>query len=179
MLKIDGFPHAQYDPATKFGFLAYYYPFTAVRDGVLSGEDWRERSYSPEILNYKEGRDEDIKRFVDPFLKLIRHAVTESRANATFLVPVPSSMAAADPLFSTVPKEKYVQHSRNRDNRNSVFCNMLAINDGTLKVADSLVRITTKPERQLGPPINTQNRLRFEPSVPCPRDESLLSQSMT
>lgn len=147
MLKIEGFPHAQYDPATKSGFLAYYYPSTAVRDGVLSENDWRHGSYSPEILNYKEGRDEDIKRFVDPFLKLIRHAVAESKANAAFLVPVPSSMAAADSLFSTVPRKKGVQGSRNRDNRNSVFCSMLAIADGTLKVADSLVRMATKPEK--------------------------------
>ena len=60
MLKIDNFPHAQYDPSTKLGFLAYYYPSTAVRDRVLSEEDWRYGSYSPEILNYKEGRDEDL-----------------------------------------------------------------------------------------------------------------------
>ncbi len=147
MLKIDNFPHAQYDPSTKLGFLAYYYPSTAVRDRVLSEEDWRYGSYSPEILNYKEGRDEDIKRFVDPFLKLIRHAIAEFKASTALLVPVPSSMAASDPQFSTVPRKKWVQGSRNRDNRNSVFCSMLASADGTLKVADYLVRTTTKPEK--------------------------------
>jgi hypothetical protein len=147
MLKIDGFPHAQYDSATRLGFLAYYYPSTSVRDGVLSEEDWRYSSYSPEILNYKEGRDEDIKRLVDPFLKLIRHAVAEVNATNTLLVPVPSSMAAHDPLFSTVPRKKGIKGSRNRDNRNSVFCSMLSIADGNLKVADNLIRTTTKPEK--------------------------------
>lgn len=148
MLKIDGYPHVQYDASSKLGFLAYYYPSTSVRDGVLSEENWRHGSYSPEILNYKEGRDEDIKRFVDPFLKLIRYVVAESKANAAFLVPVPSSMAASDPMFSTVPRKKGVQGGRNRDNRNSVFCSMLAIADGSLKVSDCLVRVATKPEKE-------------------------------
>ncbi len=92
MLNIDGFPHAQFDLASKTGFLAYYYPSTAVKDGVLSEDEWRHGSYSPEILNYKEGRDEDIKRFVEPFLKLIRHSLAEVKVSSACLVPVPSSI---------------------------------------------------------------------------------------
>lgn len=35
MLNIPGFPHAYYNPKEKAGFLAYYYPNKAVKDGNL------------------------------------------------------------------------------------------------------------------------------------------------
>jgi hypothetical protein len=98
-------------------------------------------------LNYKEGRDEDIKRFVEPFLKLIRHSLAEVKASSACLVPVPSSIDAHNIKFSTVPRPKGIQGSRNRDNRNTVFCNMLAIADGSLSVNDILIRKLAKAEK--------------------------------
>jgi hypothetical protein len=99
MIKIDRFPHAHYDSQNRLGYLALYYPLSAVRDGVLSEENWRQESYSPEILNYKVGRDHDIRWFAEPFLNLIHHAVSSITVEATYLVPVPSSIAWNDPKF--------------------------------------------------------------------------------
>ena len=147
MLKIDNFPHAFYDPGTRHGYLAYYFPSSAVRDGILSEENWRHESYSPEILNYKEGRDYDIRRFVDPFLKLVRHSLVAENVETAYLVPVPSSIAANDPKFSSQPRKKGLPDSRNRDNRNSVFCSFLSSIDGKLRLADVLVRKISKPEK--------------------------------
>ncbi len=147
MLKIDKFPHAQYDSKTKIGFLAYYYPSAALRDKILDEDDWRYNSLSPEILNYKEGKNADIEFFVGPFLKLIHYAMTDAKVDEAFLVPIPSSMAVNDPRFSTMPRQKSVRGNRNRDNRNSIFCSLLSVADGSLKVADNLVRTKTKPEK--------------------------------
>ena len=61
-------------------------------------------------------------------------------------------MAADDPRFSIVPRKKGVAGSRNRDNRNSVFCNLLANADNSLKVADFLIRKKTKPEKETWTP---------------------------
>jgi hypothetical protein len=147
MLKIEHFPHAFYDSKARHGYLAYYYPSSALRDGVLSEENWRYESYSPEILNYKEGRDHDIRRFVEPFLKLIRHSIAAEKVDAGYLVPVPSSIAANDPKFSSQPRKKGLPDSRNRDNRNSVFCSFLSSIDGKLRLVDVLVRTSPKPEK--------------------------------
>lgn len=147
MLKIDNFPHAFYDSKNRHGFLAYYYPSSAVRDGVLSEENWRHESYSPEILNYKEGHDHDIRRFVEPFLNLIRFSIAAEKVDTAYLVPVPSSIAANDPKFSSQPRKKGLPNSRNRDNRNSVFCSFLSSADGKLRLADILVRKSSKPEK--------------------------------
>jgi hypothetical protein len=145
MLKIEGFPHAQYDSETKTGFLSYYYPTSAIRDGILSMENWRNESYSPEILNYKEGRDDHIRWFVRPFLELVRHALRESNFSNAYLVSVPSSIATNDPQFSSVPRKK--GGPRNRDNRNAVFCDFLSQADSSLAAANVLIRTTSKAEK--------------------------------
>jgi hypothetical protein len=88
MIKIDRFPHAHYDSQNRLGYLALYYPLSAFRDGILSEENWRQESYSPEILNYKVGRDHDIRWFVEPFLNLIHHAISSTAIETTYFVPV-------------------------------------------------------------------------------------------
>jgi len=120
---------------------------SAVRDGLLSEENWRQESYSPEILNYKVGRDHDIRWFAEPFLNLIHHEISSIAVESTYLVPVPSSIAWNDPKFSSQPRPKGIAGSRNRDNRNTVFCGFLSNMDGRLHVANILVRKTSKPEK--------------------------------
>ena len=147
-MRIEKFPHAFYDPSRRMGYLAHYYPWDAVKDGSLDKDLWRRESYSPEILNFKEGRDEDIKRFVVPFIELIHYALSCVQTNTAFLIPVPSSLASNDQNFSSRPRDKGIKGHRNRDNRNSVFCNLLNLHDDKLKVADILVRTRNKPEKE-------------------------------
>jgi hypothetical protein len=147
MININGFPHAYFDPQTCTGYLAHYYPSSAIQEGALSAEAWRRESYSPEILDYKEGREDHIRYFVGPFLELVAHATLALNVETTYLVPVPSSIAWNDPKFSSKPRAKGIASSRNRDTRNTVFCGFLSNLDGRFHVADILVRKTSKPEK--------------------------------
>ncbi|MCX6125030.1 MAG: hypothetical protein NTV34_09840 [Proteobacteria bacterium] len=123
MIKIDRFPHAHFDSQNRLGYLALYYPLSAIRDDILSEENWRQESYSPEILNYKVGRDHDIRWFaeilnykvgrdhdirwfVEAFLNLIYHAISSIAIETTCLVPVTSSIGWNDPKFSSQPRPK-------------------------------------------------------------------------
>ena len=121
-LPILGFPHACFDEQTRRGFLAFYYPYNAVRDGNLSLDHWRNESFSGEILNFKEGRDEHISVFTEPFDTMIGMVLDQLRMNAATLVPLPSSRAKSDAAYSRVPKDKTRRGSPNRDDRVELFC---------------------------------------------------------
>lgn len=144
---IDNFPHAQYSAKTQSGFLCLYYPHDAVREGKLDPEEWRNRTYSPNILNFKEGRDTDLEYFVPLFLKLIEHVMNLEKVEMAHLIPLPSSIAYNDPKYSRKPRVKTEKNSRNRDDRNSVFCNLLSAKDSRLRTLDILIRKTGKKEK--------------------------------
>lgn len=141
MLNIQNYPHADYNSNEMIGYLALYYPH--------SGTDpffWRHESYSPKILDFKEGREEDIKFFVEPFCALIQYALSFLKKQEAFLIPVPSSIAWNDPTFMNNPREK--GNSRNRDNRNSIFCSFIQIKNNNLKHLDILFREKGKIEKE-------------------------------
>ena len=144
-MDIPNFPHAQFDVTKGFGFLAHYYPHDALKDEELSIEQWRFQSYSPEILNYKEGQLHHIAYFKKPFLKLIETALASTKRKNAILVPVPSSIKHDDPSFSQVPRKK--GDKRNRDDRNVVFCKGLSLANPNLTLADILVRVKSKPQK--------------------------------
>lgn len=146
-LIVNRFPHASYDPQRQTGFLVYYYPYDAVNSGAFDIKQWRHETFSPEVLDYKEGRPEHIEYFVALFIELINHALRESKKNNAFLVPVPSSINHDNPLYSTILRKKGMRDSRNRDDRNIVFCHKLGEHDTRLQVADILYRVTAKPEK--------------------------------
>jgi hypothetical protein len=145
MLKINHFPHAHYDPKEHSGYLAYYYPYESVKDKTLEVDLWRNQSYSPNILNFKEGEQGSVEYFKNPFLELISHALSTLDQKETYLVPVPSSIAWNDPAYSRKPRAK--GDKRNRDDRNIIFCNCISSANTLLKVADILVRTTGKTEK--------------------------------
>lgn len=145
-LKINQYPHAYFNSKSGEGWLLYYYPWDAVTDGHISKEQWRRESYSPEILNFKEGKLKDIEFFVKPFLQLIQFARLSNNGPA-YLIPIPSSTAKNDPNYSLKPFQKGTGNRKNRDDRNTVFCNLIAAEDSTLGVADVLTRIENKPEK--------------------------------
>lgn len=145
-LSIPDFPHAHFDSKNLFGYLVFYYPYDAIKkEGGLTEEQWRNESYSPEILNYKVGYPHYIRFFKKPFLDLVQYALRSTSETKAYLVPVPSSIAAKDPNFKNTPRKK--GEKRNRDDRNTVFCKELAQGKTNLKVADVLQRAKTKSEK--------------------------------
>ncbi len=143
MIEIPKYPHANYDSKEMFGYLAYYYPHNKVSNDQM--DLWRYQSYSPDILNFKEGAEEHIKFFVRPFCILIQHVLSFLKKREAFLVPTPSSIAGNDPNFKTTPRKK--GDVRNRDNRNIIFCSLINIEDNNLKVSDILFRSKGKVEK--------------------------------
>ena len=116
-LKIKNFPHAQLDQNTFRGFLCHYYVV-----GSIDINLWR-ASYSPEILNFKEGGNNSIEFFVPPFAELIKFVMNQTNLNSGILIPVPSSTSKNDSFFSAVPYDKIKMSKRkNRDNRSEIFC---------------------------------------------------------
>ena len=108
MLKIENFKDAFYNAEEKFGYLAYYYPFNKFSNDYSF---WKHETYSSNILDFKEGKEEDIKFFVKSFCSLIEYVLSLLQKTDAFLVPVPSSIAWNDPNFKTTPRQK-------NDNRN-------------------------------------------------------------
>ena len=125
------------------GYLAYYYPYTQVPDSYR--ELWRYWSYSPNILDFKSGEEEHIKFFVKPFCALIQHALSLLTEKEAFLVPVPSSIAKDDFNFKSTPRK--AGDTRNRDNRNIIFCSLINIENNNLKPLDILFRKRGKEEK--------------------------------
>jgi len=106
----------RYDDKEKIGWLCDYYPW-----GSLEQADWRHKTYSPEILNYKEGHDKDIKFFIPQMTFLIESIVINERiSDSPVLIPAPTSTPKSDPDYKTTARIKGENH--NRDNRNELFC---------------------------------------------------------
>ena len=127
MLNIQRYPHADYNSEEMTGYLAYYYPY-------VTHPLWRDESYSPEILDFKEGKEEDIKFCLKPFCALIQYALSSLNEQEAVLIPVPSSIAWNDPDFTREPLEKgQSRNRRNRDNRNNIFCSFIHIENNNLK----------------------------------------------
>ena len=61
--------NAFFDPILEMGNLCEYYPYNRISE--IGAYEWRYCSWSLEILNYKEGKDEDIKLFISPFCELL------------------------------------------------------------------------------------------------------------
>ncbi|MBI4405170.1 MAG: hypothetical protein HY537_13495 [Deltaproteobacteria bacterium] len=147
-IQIERFPHAQYDKSTKRGFLCYYYPYDAVKEKTLDASLWRDESYSPEILNFKEGRDADIDYFVRPFLQILYQSLKIEKISSAILIPLPSAIPHNSPKFSTIARDKTKRDARNRDNRNSIFCSLLSARDSQFQTLDILIRVKPKKEKE-------------------------------
>ncbi|MBX9877240.1 MAG: hypothetical protein K2Y22_02170 [Candidatus Obscuribacterales bacterium] len=145
-VNIDRYPHAFYDDNAGMGYLVYYYPYDAVKEETIDKADWKSGSYSPEVLNYKEGKLKDIQYFAAPFVQLIQYALKKKKISTVYLVPVPSSTAFNSKNFSTEPRSN--TSPRNRDNRNLLFCRELAKLDKRFVVADILRRIKGKKPKE-------------------------------
>ena len=143
MIEIPKYPHANYDPKEMVGYLAHYYPYNQVPDSHM--DSWRYHSYSPNILNFKEGEEEHIKFFVKPFCALIQHSLSFLNREEAFLVPIPSSIAGNDPDFKATPRR--TGDTRNRDNRNIIFCSFINIENNSLKPLDILFRKAGKKSK--------------------------------
>lgn len=146
-LPILGFPHAYFDDQTMRGFLAHYYPYDAVRAGTLAPDRWRNESYSGEILDFKEGRDQHISVFTEPFDMMIGLVLDHLRMSSATLVPLPSSRAKSDAAYSRIPRDKTRPGSPNRDDRVEVFCQKLATRRSGLSWRELIVRVQSKPEK--------------------------------
>lgn len=154
-LKIDKYPHAQYDRQSNRGFLCHYYVW-----GCMDPELWRATTYSPEILNFKEGSDSAISFFVPPFVNLLEYAIGHFNQDSAILVPVPSSIPKNDPAFSSIPWDKTsVNKRKNRDDRCDVFCQKVVIESSlSLRSCNLILRKISKVEksnRSLADQINT------------------------
>jgi len=99
-LQIEDFPEAVFDPQTMTGYLCSYYLHKTMDD-----DQWRS-TYSPQILDFKEGSEPAISYFVKPFVELIKQALLMIGHTRAVLIPVPSSIAKSDPNFSNLPYNK-------------------------------------------------------------------------
>lgn len=137
-LNIKRFPHASYNSKTRIGWLCEYYGLYQP-----TSAQWRNQSYSPEILNYKVGAADSLKFFLREYIQLLEHVRIAHDADYLYVVPIPASTPEADSGYTTTPQPR-AKPQRNRDNRNTVFCGL--IHDGYefgIK-ADLLAR--TKPK---------------------------------
>lgn len=137
--KIAKYPHAEYNDEELNGSLCDYYGWLSIEQNL-----WRNQTYSPEVLNYKDGEEAAIKYFVPGYLKLIEHVLAEHEANYAYVVPVPASVPASSADFTTKPKSVT---GRNRDNRNQVFCKLLHDGHDKVILTDVLMRTDPKPKK--------------------------------
>ncbi|MBI1860147.1 MAG: hypothetical protein HYR96_04420, partial [Deltaproteobacteria bacterium] len=168
-LSIPGFPHAKFDERSGFGYLVHYYPFDAVKKSNLSEDQWRNQSYSPEVLNFKTGYPNYLRVFKAPFLKLIGHSLQQIGEMKALLVPIPSSIASGDPKFKKTPRQK--GERRNRDDRNAVFCNELARGNTRLRVLDCIVRVGAKAEKETWTEAQHAKSMAMNTEMKLPRDD--------
>lgn len=143
VVPIHGYPFANYDTTTKMGCVVDYYPY-----GTLESDDWRSGSHSPEILDFKEGKDHNIEYWIDPFKALLKHVFTTEKLESALLVPVPSSMPKTDPRYNMKPKPKPAQKDdRNRDDRLIIFCSKICGSHSKLRPAELIERTKYKKEK--------------------------------
>lgn len=132
--KIENYPDACFNKEKEYGFLCLH---------------WNNRG---SILDYKAGSDEVIDRFVTPFLKLIdytmKYTLKEKCFENAYLIPVPSSKRFDDSSFNTEPSTNPYKSAKNRDNRNTIFCQKLSEQNSNLSCMDILKRIKGKEARK-------------------------------
>lgn len=138
---------SEYDPIEKFGYLCPYWPHEDVKKGLVDKKKWRDTTYSPEILNYKEGREKDLIYFVPHVLKLINKILKIEGANKATLIPVPTSNPKLSPKYWDQPSPRF--RRKNRDNRNIIFCRMLVQNASHLETREIVERIKEKTEKEV------------------------------
>ncbi len=124
-LQIPNFPTASFDKNKSIGWLHSYYPYTYVSSGSITYNKWRDTG-SNNILDYKEGHDDHISFYVDPFLVLVEYVLKFLNFNNGYLVPTPSSKSFNDPNFNHEYIGKKDSERINRDNRNDIFCKKLS-----------------------------------------------------
>ncbi len=131
---IDRYTHAYYEPAELNGWLCEYYAYE-------NSYRWRKQSYSPELLNFKEGEDKDIQYFVKAYTKLLDYVIECHSATHLCLIPVPASAMKNSPKYTTEPMSKT---GSNRSNRNEIFCGYLAKDHPKLILINNLERVKPK-----------------------------------
>lgn len=157
---IQGF-EPQYDAKEKIGWLCKYYPHDAVKSGEIDLDVWRNETYSPKILDFKEGRDADIQFFIEPMIQLIDEICkTEAIEENVLLIPVPSSLPKLHPEFKDTPRRK--GEKRNRDDRNEVFCKMISCSKSNWSTIPLLARIKEKQPKQQWTVDQQFNSLKFD-----------------
>ena len=129
-LKIEHFTSARFDKEQGYGFLFNYWDNERI------------------IWDYKAGVDRDIERLVTPFLKLINHAMNEKDFENAYLIPVPSSKRFDDPNFNKEPSTNPYDPSKNRDNRNTIFCQKLSTHNSHLSCKNILKRKKEKKSKE-------------------------------
>lgn len=140
---IPNFPHANFYPATRSGYLFYYYPYNAVKEKTLDYNSWEMQSYSPQLLSFKRGSDNSIEFFVKPFIELIKNSLKtlNKESEEAFLIPVPSSKSKDDPKYN----DKFIENNQiNRDNRNNIFCQKIERNISKFIYCDAINRVVSK-----------------------------------
>ena len=80
----------QYDPKTKIGTITDYFVYSTAKEKGLK-EEWRNNTYSPEILNYKQARQNAFDLFLPKFLELLLKVRKAEDIKVLYLIPVPCS----------------------------------------------------------------------------------------
>ncbi|EMS84090.1 hypothetical protein [Leptospira noguchii] len=137
-----------YDKNLKYGYLARYFtPVTKSKQNpFMTVEEYRKQTYSPDILNYKEGTSKAIGFFVFGMKKFLDNILELHNETNAILIPVPSSKAKNDPFYNNQPKG--VKFDRNRDDRNIIFVNRICKLDSKYKCVDAIYRVTSKKEKE-------------------------------
>ncbi len=118
-IKIDRFPHAAYSLETRLGSLCLYYALYEP-----TKPQWKNESYSPEILNYKVGLKTSIEYFLRGYTALLDHVRTTHEASYLYVIPVPASTPETNAAYTTKAQPE-AKPRRNRDNRNHIFCELI------------------------------------------------------
>ncbi|EMM94311.1 hypothetical protein LEP1GSC158_0652 [Leptospira interrogans serovar Zanoni str. LT2156] len=143
-----------YDKNLKYGYLARYFtPVTQSKQNpFMTVEEYRNLTYSPNILNYKEGTSNAIDFFIFGMKKFLDHILELHNEQNAILIPVPSSKAKNDPFYNNQPKNKNLDapplRKRNRDNRNIIFVNRICESDNKYKCVEGIHRISSKKEKE-------------------------------
>lgn len=138
---------SEYHPHEKTGWLCPYWRYEDVKNGFVDKNKWRNTTYSPKILNFKEGKERDIKYFVGPVLKLISNILEIEKFNGAVLIPIPSSKTKTSPDYWDKPSPRWPSKRKNRDDRNTIFCQMLSKENNNLVSRELITRIKEKEEK--------------------------------
>ncbi|MDI7202044.1 phosphoribosyltransferase [Leptospira santarosai] len=137
-----------YDRNLKYGYLARYFtPVTqSKQNSFMTVDEYRKLTYSPNILDFKEGRHKAIDFFVFGMRKFLDNILELHNESNAILIPVPSSKAKNDPIYNDQPKG--VKFNRNRDDRNIIFVNRICKSDSKYKCVEAIYRVSSKKEKE-------------------------------